>query len=985
MELADISARQKFITETNRNFLVIAPAGVGKTTAIVERLTHLLISPDAASFAESIVVVTYTTKAANEFQTRTIQKLKAIHRTDCIPLMKSVFFGTIDSFLQKRLQEFGSIIGIEPSTRILQEFTPEEEQLWHDFCLDFDSNSHEILPNDLQQKLFQLVSWKGLWEAARTWNPIDISHGNFPPFPELQLQKILDFKGNESIKNIQADVERWKKDFDAGYFTPISKFSISDNKKSEKRVEFDTLFRNNFINPISEWIELTGGIFSNELAKRYQEFRRKNGFMTFDDVRHYVNLLTEYPSILKLWRERNYRIILDEAQDTQPLNFDIFLKITPQEQDSDDNRSPRQGHFCMVGDAQQSIYLSNAEEFKQFLNICDNIVTRHVVTPLVFNVTMRCPREVIRHVNTIFPKALNGENGQAKFTPMEAKPSAKEGGVHSLILKTSGEKDSDVAAALAEWFSNQTPSTLGVQHWSDIAILAKTNSNLSLLKKAFSILNIPANFYSREATFGDSLLFSYLCGIFRIIKNPTDSAEIISLLRELFGISDVDLFLFTKTNTNSNLTPSPFQILVPNEEISTPVSQALKKLYFLRQQITKTSPSEALKLIDHDLQFCQRVFAIDPDKSKAETIWKNLLVFASKSEVEGIGLLDFARLCLEKFTQKNTQKKSFQDAIQLCTLHSSKGLEWPVVILPFLEKEIKSPAQSYPILLKSQNKPLLISSKESPTKIAKGNNEDEYHMIQRLFYVGMTRAKQELLLVFLATKPEKSKFNVTDLLGLDSENFSEFTPQSEKSQQTKKEKFSKVTFSNTTIDEGEASKILEYLRHQNSKFLAPSHLEQIQENPDSDKVLYGNWFHETLRFFPWKNSSQWRDYLDHALLNCPEPERGKRELQLFRDSEILQELNTTTWETFSEYEFFENSNNHTSNGIIDILCINRHSSRAVIIDWKTEQITENEIDYMKNKHRAQLTNYQHFCENYFHLPTKAKIYFSALGKLVNLE
>lgn len=985
MELADFSARESFIEETDRNFLVIAPAGVGKTTAIVNRLTQLLTSPDASNFAESIVVITYTNKAANEFQTRTLKKLKAINPTDYISLMKSVFFGTIDSFLQKRLQEFGNIIGIDPTnTRILQESTPEEEQLWHDFCLDVDSNSREILPNDLQQKLFQLVPWEGLWKAARTWTPIAVSRGEFPPFPELQLQKIFCYdtekdKDKRNKGNLKI-LESWKKDFDAGYFIPIPEFSFSASKK-EKFKELDNLLRREFINPVSNWIELIGGFFCNELARRYQEFRKKNGFMTFNDVRHYVYLLTEYPSILKLWRERNYRIILDEAQDTHPLNFDIFLKITPQEKSSNDNRSPRQGHFCMVGDAQQSIYSENAEDFKQFLNTCDDIITRQVVTPLIFNVTMRCPHEVIQHVNKIFAKALNGENGQAKFTPMKAKPDALEGKVHSLLLEVSEEKD--YATALAKWFSQQTPATLGARHWSDIAILSRTQKDLILLKKAFSKLNIPVNFSSRDTTFGHSLLFSYLCGIFRIIENPTDSVEIISLLRELFGISDVDLFLFAQNNENFNGTPSSFQILIPTEEISTPIGQALKKLYLLRQQAIKASPSEVLKLIDRELKFCQRIFSIDPNPAEAEAIWRNLLVFAKKNEAEGIGLFDFARLCLEKFSQKNTSQNSIQDAIRLDTLHGSKGLEWPVVILPFLEKEIKKPSQNYPFLFQKQKQPCLISSKESPTKVIQKDGDDNRHRIQRLFYVGMTRAKQELFLVFSKKSPEES--SVVNFLELDSEEFTKFTPKSEISPQIEKKNISTTAFSNENIDEEEISGVLEHLRHQNLKTTTPSHLEENQEEIDENNVLYGNWFHETLHFFPWKNAEKWTIYLDQALLNCPEPERGKRELQLFRDSEIPQELSKAEWKTFSEYEFFENSNNRTYNGIIDILCINRNSSHALIIDWKTEQISENDIDYTKNKYRAQLASYQRFCENYFHLTTQTKIYFSALGKLVNLD
>jgi superfamily I DNA/RNA helicase len=122
MILPDQAARDRFATETGRNFSVIAPAGVGKTRAIAHRV--LAIAREDARARERglaarlprLVVVTYTRKAADEMRERARRELvEAGLPPVVLGLFNEAFFGTIHSFCFELLRRFGPLAGLPTS------------------------------------------------------------------------------------------------------------------------------------------------------------------------------------------------------------------------------------------------------------------------------------------------------------------------------------------------------------------------------------------------------------------------------------------------------------------------------------------------------------------------------------------------------------------------------------------------------------------------------------------------------------------------------------------------------------------------------------------------------------------------------------------------------------------------------------------------------------------------------------------------------
>jgi superfamily I DNA/RNA helicase len=109
----DQSTRDRFVEELDRNFSVIASAGSGKTRGITDRIVSLARDERALSWLPSLVVVTYTNRAAAEMQQRARQSiLEAGVSSRVLSAFNRAFFGTIHSLCLKLLRQHGHHLGL---------------------------------------------------------------------------------------------------------------------------------------------------------------------------------------------------------------------------------------------------------------------------------------------------------------------------------------------------------------------------------------------------------------------------------------------------------------------------------------------------------------------------------------------------------------------------------------------------------------------------------------------------------------------------------------------------------------------------------------------------------------------------------------------------------------------------------------------------------------------------------------------------------
>ena len=154
-----------------------------------------------------------------------------------------------------------------------------------------------------------------------------------------------------------------------------------------------------------------------------------------DDQIALAEELLQHPVAAQRIREESFRVILDEAQDTEPLQFSVLLEATrPPEAKGlwlqDRHLGPRPGHFCMVGDFQQSIYWKRAD-LNYYRAVHEALIADKNGESLEFAVTFRLDQKQLDFVNETFREILNNKDGQVRFRRIATAPGNSSRESHS--------------------------------------------------------------------------------------------------------------------------------------------------------------------------------------------------------------------------------------------------------------------------------------------------------------------------------------------------------------------------------------------------------------------------------------------------------------------------------------------------------------------------------------------------------------------------
>ena len=191
------------------------------------------------------------------------------------------------------------------------------------------------------------------------------------------------------------------------------------------------------------WIDQCALCVAAEVQRDYREFRLERGMLTYDDQVELALELMRHPEAARQIRENNFRVLIDEAQDTDPRQFALLLEISRPAKASGDwleargdhppspgygEAGPRPGHFCMVGDFQQSIYRDRAD-LSCYRQIHQTLVETGAAEALEFSVTFRLDTKQLEFVNDTFRDILNNLDNQVKFVELSPRPEILPGQV----------------------------------------------------------------------------------------------------------------------------------------------------------------------------------------------------------------------------------------------------------------------------------------------------------------------------------------------------------------------------------------------------------------------------------------------------------------------------------------------------------------------------------------------------------------------------
>ena len=505
---SDQRARVRFRDEIDTNFAVAANAGSGKTTAISERLAAIALDPTHAPLLKKTAVVTYTKKAAAQIGQKArnvlLQRLAESGAKDLSSLdsLEWAFFGTIHSFCLLLAQRYGHTLGINLNPTAVED--DENDRMWEEF-LEADPMQFTSLEKQEIDAFFRHVSIESIFSLAKELDDSGLAQRmiKYLPAPcpvgpdESVLNEILTTKPvrkSAAFERNQATAVEWLRRFKS----ESSHLSIA--RPEGKAAGIEELYAR-FFRPLKSWLATAGSVLAAELALRYREWRFEQGIQTFADQIEAAVAILKHEATLELIRAEGWRVILDEAQDTDPKQFAVLVEITrppkaPLGTWPGKGVGPRAGHFCMVGDVQQSIY-GNRADIRNFSRHMEAFANGDGGERLVFSVTFRTPNAVATFLNKTLPESfgasrlhnlgLPASEGasppllQVQYEPLLSGPSNEDGAIGLIEFDLSAvsgvaEQMAAEVAAIASFLKEKGFARLGAKSWGDICVLAPATS-----------------------------------------------------------------------------------------------------------------------------------------------------------------------------------------------------------------------------------------------------------------------------------------------------------------------------------------------------------------------------------------------------------------------------------------------------------------------------------------------------------------------------
>jgi ATP-dependent exoDNAse (exonuclease V) beta subunit len=983
---ADQVQRDRFISELDVNFSVIASAGSGKTRAITDRIVALARRPQAEEWLPTLVVVTYTNRAADEMQQRARQGLLEAN----VPLavhaaFSRAFFGTIHSFCVRLLRQHGHLLGLPAQFEPLDDDT----ELWREF-VQHQSIVGASLSEAQRRDLFRLAPARRLLELGR----LSATHLDAPDpgaFPVFDFADVHAQLGNGTTRHtIEASQQRlreWENAWrEGGGFVPLP-------MPSSKAAAFATAWRD-AIEPLRGWSRRAALRVAVETARAYREFRTSRGVLTFDDQVALARELLRHPEAGARLRTQGQRVLLDEAQDTDPLQFAVLLELArPPEATGDwlevGTHPPRPGHFCMVGDFQQSIYGARAD-LTHYRQVHETLLRTQAARELEFSVTFRLDQQSLDFVNTSFARVLDHEKGQVDYVTLSLRPGVLPGQVvcgdlgelPDLTNWTKTDKARYEARWLARWLRAAGLEKLRARSWRDVAILCPRKGWFTELRTALRAEGLAVQLQSERDLKADSPAFAWFTALVICLAEPRNGFELAGVLREVFGVSDHELSDYTE-GCGERL-----QIVAPPAQTGA-VATALRLLAETRERTAGWPVFSAIRELVAVTRLSERLRSLPQDDfGDLAGELEDLLTRAATEEADGATLTTFADRLRRDFTTTRDVRNETREAVQLITGQKAKGSEWSCVIVPFLAHEIRAASPSYPRLVRdpATGQWLIALEKHDVTgELKDALDTRQRQEMERLLYVTCTRAKHTLVLVddraLFTTKsgpPRSSQArllraaegepnaSVLDLLPTELAECAT-TRLAQTQRADARETIEPLTASLPADLDAARTRAVRFIKRNPSSFAEAAYAGPAPSPArlaPSPGALHGIWWHSFVEQLDWCSTPEsWASIFERHHANAPDPALAQAEwtrllAQLTSKTEIARALRGADCIAHAELPFmWRMSDDECLEGIIDLAVFNPARGTWLILDWKTNRARPDELKSLQAHYEPQLAAY----------------------------
>jgi ATP-dependent exoDNAse (exonuclease V) beta subunit len=436
------------------------------------------------------------------------------------------------------------------------------------------------------------------------------------------------------------------------------------------------------------------------LLEEYRERKRRQGKLDFVDLLCAVrDLLRDQQPVRKYLQTRFKYIFVDEFQDTDPLQVEILLLLSGDDSNESDWRTitPRSGKLFLVGDPKQSIYKFRRADLVLYREVRQTLEERGVGL-VTLTQSFRSVRNIQQIVNAAFETEMSGDvgDGHAEWAPLEKDRNDIEGHPSVVVLpvpKPYGKQrlskqalaDSlpDAIGAFVDWLV--TRSGWGFRE-RDIAVLFRKRnySGTDLTREVVRALEARgiAHLLAGSKSLHHREEVETLRAALTAIEWPDDELSVFAALKgSLFAVTDESLFLYRHRYGRLN----PFRKDKVEEPEFQPITDALDLLADLHRRRNRRPFAATI----NGLLKSTRAHAGFLLRPGGQQILANVGRVAELARTyEMTGGISF-RGFVEELTAKAEKEEAAEapvleedsDGVRLMTVHSAKGLEFPVVIL----------------------------------------------------------------------------------------------------------------------------------------------------------------------------------------------------------------------------------------------------------------------------------------------------------------
>jgi ATP-dependent helicase/nuclease subunit A len=728
--------RQAIRTDLDSNILVEAAAGTGKTTSLVDRMLALVREGKAS--VDRICAVTFTVKAAAQLKERFQVGLERAIPAETDPIRRDRladalegidrgFIGTIHSFCARLLRERPVEAGVDPEFVELDETEDVllREEAWERYKQTLFLESHPILAElgdngmtiDLLREAFQcLASNPEVRPAVARRLPeprfdrekelvlafLAAAEKQIPPrapeaktdqlqkklYSALRLKDILDLDRTASLVSL---LEKFQ-----GHGKVVQRNWPNGAVAKRLEGEFEALATNVVAPALGRWREFLYPVVIEAVEPAvgtFRRLRRERGALDFADLLLFArDLLRNHPAVRREFRKRFTPILVDEFQDTDPIQAEVLLYLTGRDVEKNWWRlEPEPGSLFVVGDPKQSIYRFRRADIETYDRVRERIVASGGRVLKLTTNFRSCP-EVCDWVNEtfskIFPPAASREQAaDAPLVPDRPNAGGFSGAVRLDVA--AGKTRESVAAVdavrIASWIRAAIDAKVEIPSAGsraaepgDFLILFRYKKLMDLYARELELRGVPYEIAGGGA-FSESEDLHDLLPLLETIVDPDDPVSLAATLRgPLFGVDDDALYRFHRTGGRFHL----FALPPPGSD-----PRILRALEVLRESFDlsrRLPPAAALARIARNLGVIAHGGAGELGGTRAGNLLKAVSIARMLSS-EGESFAAIVRHLRQLGTASDTEEMSVRPGavrtVRLMTLHRAKGLEAPIVFL----------------------------------------------------------------------------------------------------------------------------------------------------------------------------------------------------------------------------------------------------------------------------------------------------------------